>query len=288
MSKKNANASREISCTPVSSPPPACTSIYVHQCGTEKCAKGHSFGPAIREHYLIHCVFSGKGKFFDGEHTYYLRKGQGFLIAPKIVTFYQADMEQPWEYGWVGFSGSDASHILRQCGIGRERPVFDFPKVKEVKSCIERIAVQHGTGGNSFETTSSMFLFFSLIQSNDSRKFSGLSTFDRAADYIHKNYSYPLTIPEVAGFAGVTRSQLFRIFKQTLGVSPQEYLIRIRLQNAVRLMRTTDLSVTEILYSCGFNDPSHFSRQFKLRYGVTPSEHLKTVRKSGLPAPISD
>lgn len=132
------------------------------------------------------------------------------------------------------------------------------------------------------------FLFFSLIQSNDSRKFSGLGTFDRAADYIHKNYSYPLTIPEVAGFAGVTRSQLFRIFKQTLGVSPQEYLIRIRLQNAVRLMRTTGLSVTEILYSCGFNDPSHFSRQFKLRYGVTPSEYLKTVRENGLSAPIGD
>ncbi len=263
-----------------SSPPPACTSVFLHQCSSEKCASSHSYGPAMREHYLIHCVFEGKGMFYDGLQTYHLHQGQGFLIVPKIVTFYQADYEQPWQYGWVGFGGSDASHILRQCGISREHPVFDFEKIEEVKRCIELMSVQYGTGGNTFESTASLFKFFSLIQQTNKIKLPELNVFDRAADFIHKNYSYPLTIPAIASFAGVSRSQLFRIFKQTLGISPQEYLIMIRLQNAVRLMRTTELSITEILYSCGFNDPSHFARQFKLKYRVTPSEYLKDVRKN--------
>lgn len=263
-----------------SSPPPACTSIFLHQCDTQECEKGHSFGPAMREHYLIHCVFSGKGRFFDGIQNYQLHQGQGFLIVPKIVTFYKADTEQPWQYGWVGFGGSDANHILRQCGISKEHPIFNFSKITEVKNCIERMSKQYGIGGNTFEATSSLFQFFSLIEGMDNRKLPRLSTFDLAADYIHKNYSYPLTIPAIASYSGVTRSQLFRIFKQTLGISPQEYLIRIRLQNAVRLMRTTGLSITEILYSCGFNDHSHFSRQFKTRYGFTPSAYLKDVREN--------
>ena len=89
-----------------SAPPPSCTSIYIHQCGTEKCQNGHSYGPAMREHYLIHCIFTGKGRFYDGLRNYDLRKGQGFLILPGIISLYQADMQEPWHYGWVGFGGS--------------------------------------------------------------------------------------------------------------------------------------------------------------------------------------
>ena len=158
-----------------------------------------------------------------------------------------------------------------------------FRKVKEVKAVSKGLPYSTAPAATALRLRH-MFLFFSLIQSNDSRKFSGLRTFDRARPIIYKNYSYPLTIPR-SPVCGVTRSQPY--FQTDPWGLPQVFN-RIRLQNAVRLMRTTDLSVTEILYSCGFNRSQPFSRQFKLRYGVTPSEHLKTVRKSGLPAPISD
>ena len=262
-----------------SAPPPSCTSIYIHQCGTEKCQNGHSYGPAMREHYLIHCIFTGKGRFYDGLRNYDLRKGQGFLILPGIISLYQADMQEPWHYGWVGFSGSDAGHILRLCGISREYPVFDITDNRAMEECIYLLSGQYGTGGNSLEATSSLFKFFSLIKGADNRKSQGAGILDRATDYIHKNYSYHLTIPAIASYSGVTRSQLFRVFKQNIGMSTQEYIITVRLQNAVRLMRTTNLSVTEILFSCGFSDASHFSRQFKLRYGSTPSAYMKDVRE---------
>ena len=67
MFKKNSDASREISYTPVSAPPPACTSIYVHQCGTEKCAKRPFVRPGNQGALPDTLRLFGKGKFFDGE-----------------------------------------------------------------------------------------------------------------------------------------------------------------------------------------------------------------------------
>ena len=100
---------------------------------------------------------------------------------------------------------------------------------------------------------------------------SGSRLLDTAVDYMRKNYSYPLTVEAVARRCGVDRSHLFRLFKQHLQLSPQQYLIRLRLNKAEELLQTTSLSVSEVAFSCGFNDLCHFSRLFKRRFGVPPS-----------------
>ncbi|MEG2356974.1 MAG: AraC family ligand binding domain-containing protein, partial [Clostridia bacterium] len=70
--------------------------LYVIESGWENCKSGHSYGPAIRDHYLIHYVASGKGQFTAHGATYEIGAGQGFIIYPDQVTFYQADQQEPW------------------------------------------------------------------------------------------------------------------------------------------------------------------------------------------------
>ncbi len=72
--------------------------------GTEKCAAGHTYGPAVREYYLIHYVTSGKGTFQADGKEYRLTSGDMFLIRPQQVTTYLADQKEPWSYIWVGFT----------------------------------------------------------------------------------------------------------------------------------------------------------------------------------------
>lgn len=71
------------------------TNIYIYQCGSPLCPPGHFYGPAVRNHYLIHYIHSGKEIFQVGDITYELKAGNGFLICPDIVTYYQADKEDP-------------------------------------------------------------------------------------------------------------------------------------------------------------------------------------------------
>ena len=66
-----------------------------------------------------------------------------------------------------------------------------------------------------------------------------------------------------------------------LGVSPQEYLLGFKLARALELMEGTDLSVTEIMYSCGFNDLSNFSKQFKKAYGCPPASYRRAGQHGG-------
>jgi mannose-6-phosphate isomerase-like protein (cupin superfamily) len=65
--------------------------LNMYHCGTEDCAPGHDYGPAVKDHYLIHYILDGKGTFHVGEKIYQLGKGQGFLICPNVITYYQAD-----------------------------------------------------------------------------------------------------------------------------------------------------------------------------------------------------
>ena len=60
-------------------------------CGYAQCSSRHYFGPAARPNYLIHYILSGKGVYQVGEKRYELQAGQGFLIEPEVLTFYQAD-----------------------------------------------------------------------------------------------------------------------------------------------------------------------------------------------------
>ena len=226
--------------------------VYLCQCGFQHCESLHNFGPAVRDHYLIHCALSGKGSFQVGERRFRLTAGQGFLIHPGIITTYTADKTEPWYYCWVGFGGSGSDFIINQCGLSLEQPIFSFKSPEVMEKCVGEIYSSINPSENPFLTTARLYDFFAL-----------------------------LTVEDLARHVGVNRSHLFRIFKKMLGMSPQEYLLGFKLTRARELMETSDLSVTEILYSCGFNDLSNFSKQFKKAYGVSPV----TFRKNLSPSP---
>ena len=101
--------------------------------------------------------------------------------------------------------------------------------------------------------------------------------YDKAIQFIANNYAYDITIPMVAEAVGINRSHLFKVFKEKIGLSPQEFLIQYRITKATELFDTTDLNVTEVAFSTGFKDPSHFSKVFRSIVGCSPKEYEKTA-----------
>ncbi|SCP99667.1 AraC family transcriptional regulator [Anaerobium acetethylicum] len=253
--------------------------LYIHQAGEETCEKGHSFGPAVRDHFLVHIVLEGKGIFQCNGKSYEIGKGQGFLIFPDLVTYYAADWTDPWHYCWIGFNGLEADQIVRHCRISREQPVFEIEDYQRGADCIRSVQEFVQPESNLLYRQSRLYEFFSLIEGHDAVRYSEKRLARMTAAYISKNFSYPVSVSQIADSMMTDRSHLFRVFKAQYGKSVQEYLQEYRLTQAVELMKDHDMTITEIMYSCGFQDLPNFSRQFKKRYGESPRGFYKKLQQ---------
>lgn len=97
--------------------------LSIFNCGHEYCQPGHTWGPGVRDHYLIHLVVAGKGVYQVNGAAYNLQEGDLFLAKPNQLITYAADETDPWEYYWVGFNGACANKLVQQTPFSDVQPV---------------------------------------------------------------------------------------------------------------------------------------------------------------------
>ncbi len=262
--------------------------LYLNQFGFEQCSPGHYFGPAIRDYYLIHYITKGKGSFRVGEHLYELKRGQGFLICPDAVTFYQADKKDPWHYYWVGFNGEKAAQFLKEANLSEENPILSYRKDGFFEEQFEKMCKVKNVDKNG-ELMGLGYLYIllsALIECNtkqDSLKTSGNKQKEyvkQVLDFICTNYASKITVTEIASVIGLNRSYLSSIFKETTQLSIQEYIVHYRISKAKELLDKKELSIGDISRSVGYTDPLLFSKIFKKVNGVSPLNYRKQQQKT--------
>jgi AraC-like DNA-binding protein len=110
------------------------------------------------------------------------------------------------------------------------------------------------------------------------KKIRQLQRFVAVVKYMKKHFKEPVNIEELAVMAYLSKSQFHRQFKATFGIAPFEYMKKIRIQNAIKLLQNSDLSISEIGEACGWNDQFHFSRIFKSSVGLSPGIYRERMR----------
>ncbi len=100
-----------------------------------------------------------------------------------------------------------------------------------------------------------------------------------ALRYINKNYRSSLSLERVAAEAGYSRSHFSRVFAKYVGCNFTDYVREKRLKSASLLLRTTEMNVTYIAYSCGYGSISQFIRDFKMLYSASPGDYRKAQKK---------
>jgi AraC-like DNA-binding protein len=101
--------------------------------------------------------------------------------------------------------------------------------------------------------------------------------------YIQENLGQSLSREELANKIHLSPSRFFVLFKEALGISPSDYIQNLRLQQAQRLLMNSLLGIGEIAARCGYPDAFHFSRLFRKRFGISPIQYRKQIRKSVYP-----
>ena len=261
-------------------------------CGWESCDPGHRFGPNKRISHVLHIVESGTGVFEMDGHQYHLSGGEAFLIPPSVEAWYEADMDNPWTYRWVGFEGMTAEEVIHVSGFSRENPVR---RIHCMENAAKYIDAMVRTNKLVFENELKrngllMLLFSDLITDNrdaclregkllPSHRYPNSVYVEHAVDYIAANFDKRLKINELADRIGVNRSYLTSSFKKSLGCSPQEYLMNLRIEKAKTLLKNGDIQVSEVAVRVGYGDPLAFSKVFKARTGRSPREYKEEKRK---------
>ena len=252
-------------------------------CGCSQTEPLHSFGPALKPHYLIHYVMSGKGTFRLNGKEYALEEGCGFLIEPGELSFYQADEKEPWTYIWVGFGGSRAAEYVEGLGISGRYPVFRSESSDELYQIV-RDMMDHNTSGmlNELRRNGLLQIFLSVVakstpvaKKDETEK--GNLYVSRALEFIRRNYCNPIKVTDVAEYVCINRSYLYTLFENTLGMSPQQFLATYRLTRAAEMLMLPQLPVESIALSCGYQDPLVFTKAFKQMKGVSPSVYRREM-----------
>lgn len=260
-------------------------SLAVYSAGYEKCLANHYWGPGIRDHYLLHHVISGKGYYKLNNTLYELNQGDTFLIYPFEEVLYYPNKDDPWEYAWVGFSGADAKMILNTAGFSHLSPVlYQNHTSDHIKTQLLHIYEARGSElSSAVEMTGHLYIALSsLIQTYQNENTSHAirnSSYEgytqKAVSYIHSNYAYPITVENIAHYVGLSRSHLYRVFEETFAQSPKDYLTTFRMKQACILLLHSDLSITAIGRSVGYEDNLNFSKAFKKAIGCSPSNYGK-------------
>lgn len=256
--------------------------LGLYQYGWEQCTPGHSFGPAARNHYLFHYVISGTGTLTADDskgvtQTYSIKTGQGFMIFPGQITMYTASKDVPWEYAWLEFDGLRVKEAIEIAGLSFDNPIY-HARSKDLREEMmnEMMYIVHHSDAPPFHLIGHLYLFLDYLTRSSAQlynlKHSKLRDYyiKEALTYIEQNFQNDISVEDIAAVCGLNRSYFGKIFKDTVGKSPQEFLLNYRMIKATELLKLTALSVADIGNAVGYPNPLHFSRAFKNVYGISP------------------
>lgn len=256
--------------------------LGLYQFGWEQCTPSKSFGPAARNHYLFHYVISGTGTLMADDakgvtQTYSIKSGQGFMLFPHQISTYIADRDLPWEYTWLEFDGLRAKEAIEIAGLSMSHPVY---RAKAKDLCVEMmnemLYIANHSDRSPFHLIGHLYLFLDYLtrSSASMRLKQGGSIRDfyikEALTFVEQNFQNDISVEDISSFCGLNRSYFGKIFHETIGKSPQEFLLNYRMTKAAELLKLTRLSIKDIGNAVGYPNQLHFSRAFKNVYGVSP------------------
>ncbi|MCL2253381.1 MAG: AraC family transcriptional regulator [Lachnospiraceae bacterium] len=241
--------------------------------GYQSCSPEYSFGPIVRDIWIIQYVYSGYGTLIKNGNVFRVEPTYCFVIRPGEETQLIADTIDPWVYIWVGFK---ANTPLPQ--ILNEKDVFQG---KNLEDLFLSIANCNDSANRPLELlllSQIWRLIFELNRINIIKKNTHI---DRACAYIENEYA-TITVSELAARLSLDRCYFSKLFRHSSFMSPQEYINTIRLKKSRELL-IKGHSVSQVAIMVGYLSTASYSRAFKNYYKYSPKHYLNSNTDNNIP-----
>lgn len=255
-------------------------SVYVFWAGQRTCEPSHHVGPRVLEGYKMVFVTKGRGSLTIDGTSHSLEAGDMFALFPKERHEYRSDPDDPWEIMWVAISGRISPDLMGELGLtGTDfiRKNILNPSIKKtLTTLIHALGDREDT--SRLAATGQLYVLLAYLKQaaglieNTPETASSISCVEQAARFIEQNYYIDLDVQTLCDYVSYSRSYLSRVFHQETGYTIPEYINKIRMENAMELLRETTLPLREIAASVGIHDSFYFSKLFKKYTGRTPRE----------------
>jgi len=261
--------------------------LYVSDIGYYPHAKNHfrRRKNGISEHILIYCI-AGRGTVQLGGTKYHLQPNHFFIIPGMQPHAYWASEKSPWSIYWLHFGGERSVAFKEK-----------FRKIIPIENTLnsrigDRInlfnemltSLETGFSKNNIEyanlcLNSLLASFFYYDTYRSVKGHTSTDPVDQSILYMQRNIEQNLTISELSAHIQLSESHYSKLFRNKTGMSPMEYLINLKMQEAIRLLTNRSLRIKEVAFQLGYNDPCYFSRVFTRQVGVNPRLYIQTRKR---------
>jgi AraC-like DNA-binding protein len=260
----------------------------IRSCGHSREAESeyywHGRKRGDRAFTVIQYTLHGAGVFEDAAGRQVL--GPGSLMTATVPgdhVYYLPDSSDYWDFLYVVASGGEFNRIAGEI-CGQAGAVIEIASSSPLLRHLASLCGAETAALHSSAFRNSRYAYSLLMMLCDEAKLRTLAENEyigikKTKEYICRNYDKAdISVNELAGKAGYSRSHYTRLFSEIYGYSPARFQDHLRMTKAVRLLSSSAMSVKEIAAACGYSDSNYFCRIFKKNTGTSPGQ----FRRSGI------
>ena len=246
--------------------------------GIGKCSsQRHILRPEGFEHCMIFYTRHGRGTLFYLNREIHLAEGDVIILNSGTPYEYFSDSGD-WHTSWITFSGSAAAETISALKLDGGK-VVHYDSLEPVNDIFRRIFGIISSRSRDWTYLSSSLIYSLLTEiyvrsqdkENGSAEISDESRLKKAYDFMSENFRRDLTLEEISAAAEVSPEYFCRLFRRCTNMRPFEYITRLRISEAKRLLETTSMPVSEIGEAVGYHDKSYFGSVFRRSEGISPT-----------------
>jgi len=233
----------------------------------------------ILNDYSLVFITNGGGVFENNHGIFPVESGSVFFLYPDEWHRYKPNDKTGWEEYWISFKGKYPEFLMQKNFPNKTKPIIQIGRNEQLQMLLHDVIKNIDVGISGYQQiisgiTLQILGILNFSRQNQQQKGTNLDEdlIKKATFFLNEHFSEKIDLQEVAKELPMGYSRFRKLFKTLTGLSPNQYILSLRLEEAKRLLKMSTLSINEIAHRCGFESVPHFCKFFHQKNNISASQ----------------